>query len=40
MHQLDCLAHPTVPLIVRGEQGARQLYLLEELIAKEWDLKR
>jgi hypothetical protein len=40
MHQLDCLAHPTVPLIVRGEQGARQLYLLEELIVKEWDLKK
>jgi hypothetical protein len=37
-HQSDCLAHATVPLIVRAEQAIRRLCALEELLRKDWTL--
>jgi hypothetical protein len=33
-HQLDCRAHPSVPVIARAEQGIRQLVRLEQELNK------
>jgi len=38
-HQLDCRAHPSVPLLVRAEHGVRQLFRLEQSLARSEDLE-
>jgi len=34
-HHRNCLAHATVPLIVRAEKAVRQLYMLEDFLGKD-----
>jgi len=38
-HQLDCRAHPSVPLLVQAEKGVRQLFLVEELLTRSGPLE-